>query len=56
MSPVTGCGTLTRRRPQTGEEEEVEIRLRSYEDRDLPALAQLFYDTVHTVNAVDYDP
>ena len=28
--------------------------LRSYERRDCPALAQLFYDTVHTVNRRDY--
>lgn len=34
----------------------MEIRLRRYGERDLPALAQLFYDTVHTVNAGDYDP
>ena len=28
--------------------------LRSYESRDCPALAQLFFDTVHTVNRRDY--
>lgn len=28
--------------------------LRSYEHRDGPALARLFYDTVHTVNRRDY--
>lgn len=28
--------------------------LRPYTSADLPALAQLFYDTVHTVNARDY--
>ena len=31
------------------------MRLRRYRAQDLPALAQLFYDTVHTVNARDYD-
>ena len=30
--------------------------LRSYHPGDLPALAALFYDTVHTVNAADYTP
>ena len=28
--------------------------LRSYEHRDCPVLARLFYDTVHTVNRRDY--
>lgn len=28
--------------------------LREYESRDCPALAQLFYETVHTVNRRDY--
>ena len=30
--------------------------LRAYEPGDCPAMAALFYDTVHTVNAVDYTP
>ncbi len=30
--------------------------LRNYQTSDLSALAQLFYDTVHTVNARDYTP
>lgn len=30
--------------------------LRKYSGADCPALAQLFYDTVHTVNARDYTP
>lgn len=30
--------------------------LRSYRPSDLQALARLFYDTVHTVNARDYTP
>lgn len=30
--------------------------LRSYRPSDLEALARLFYDTVHTVNARDYTP
>lgn len=30
--------------------------LRPYQSRDLPLLARLFYDTVHTVNARDYTP
>ena len=30
--------------------------LRSYEHRDCPILAQLFYETVHTVNGRDYAP
>ena len=30
--------------------------LRPYESADCPALARLFYDTVHTVNAKDYTP
>jgi len=32
------------------------IELRTYEDADLEAIAKLFYDTVHTVNARDYSP
>lgn len=30
--------------------------IRSYVSADCPALMQLFYDTVHTVNARDYTP
>ena len=30
--------------------------LRHYAPSDCPALAALFYDTVHTVAAVDYTP
>lgn len=30
--------------------------LRPYRSEDCPALARLFYDTVHTVNARDYTP
>lgn len=30
--------------------------LRSYQSEDLPAMAALFYETVHTVNAKDYSP
>jgi len=30
------------------------IEIRTYEDSDLEAIAKLFYDTVHTVNARDY--
>lgn len=30
------------------------VCLRAYRSEDLPALTQLFYDTVHTVNAGDY--
>jgi len=30
--------------------------IRDYRISDLTALAQLFFDTVHTVNAVDYTP
>ena len=30
--------------------------LRAYRPEDCPALAQLFYDTVHVVNARDYAP
>lgn len=33
---------------------ETGIRIRTYESTDCPAMAQLFYDTVHTVNARDY--
>ena len=34
----------------------MQIRLRRYRPEDCPLLGQLFYDTVHTVNAVDYTP
>lgn len=30
------------------------MRIRAYKPEDCEALAQLFYDTVHTVNAADY--
>lgn len=32
------------------------MQLRPYRTQDCPALAGLFYDTVHTVNARDYPP
>lgn len=32
------------------------MMLRPYRSEDCPALARLFYDTVHTVNARDYTP
>lgn len=32
------------------------MQLRPYESADCAQLAQLFYDTVHTVNAADYTP
>lgn len=32
------------------------MELRPYESSDCPALARLFYNTVHTVNARDYTP
>ena len=32
------------------------MELRLYRSEDCPALAQIFYDTVHTVNARDYTP
>ncbi len=32
------------------------MQLRPYRTQDCPALARLFYDTVHTVNARDYTP
>ena len=32
------------------------IHIRNYAPEDCPALARLFYDTVHTVNARDYTP
>ena len=32
------------------------MRLRDYESRDCPGLAELFYQTVHRVNAPDYSP
>ena len=28
--------------------------IRPYKSSDCPALAQIYYDTIHTVNAVDY--
>ena len=31
------------------------MKLRRYAEADCPELARLFYDTVHTVNAKDYD-
>ena len=34
----------------------MQIRLRRYRTEDCPLLGHLFYDTVHTVNAVDYTP
>lgn len=34
----------------------MDINLRDYCTADLDALGQLFYETVHTVNAVDYTP
>lgn len=37
-----------------GEEGIRQAVLRKYESVDCPCLAQLFYDTVHTVNARDY--
>ncbi len=32
------------------------MTIRPYKTEDCPALAQLFYDTVHTVNTKDYSP
>lgn len=32
------------------------MTLRPYRSADCPALARLFYDTVHSVNAADYTP
>ncbi len=32
------------------------LQLRAYQSSDLPALGQLFYQTVHIVNAKDYTP
>lgn len=32
------------------------MKLREYQSADLPGMAKLFYDTVHTVNARDYSP
>ena len=32
------------------------MRIRQYRPEDCPALAALFYDTVHCVNAADYTP
>jgi putative acetyltransferase len=34
----------------------VTVRIRSYEAGDAPALARLFYETVHAVNRADYSP
>lgn len=34
--------------------EELKIMIRTYRPSDCPALAALFYNTVHTVNAADY--
>lgn len=34
----------------------MQIRTRRYRPEDCPLLGQLFYNTVHTVNAVDYTP
>lgn len=34
----------------------MEFLLRSYRQADCPALAELFYETVHRVNARDYTP
>jgi GNAT superfamily N-acetyltransferase len=34
----------------------VTVRIRSYEAGDAPALARLFYETVHAVNQADYSP
>lgn len=44
--------------PPDGEADimEASIKLRPYQPSDCPALARLFYDTVHTVNARDYTP
>lgn len=32
------------------------MKLRNYQSADLPEMAALFYDTVHSVNARDYSP
>ena len=32
------------------------MELRYYQSEDLPAMAALFYETVHHVNAKDYSP
>ena len=32
------------------------VRIRSYEAGDAPALARLFYETIHAVNQADYSP
>ncbi|MBV5259996.1 GNAT family N-acetyltransferase [Synechococcus moorigangaii CMS01] len=32
------------------------VTIRPFQARDVPAIAQLFHDTVHTVNAQDYSP
>jgi putative acetyltransferase len=34
----------------------VAVRIRSYEAGDAPALARLFYETVHAVNRANYSP
>lgn len=38
----------------SGKKKKEALRLRPYREEDAKALAQLFYDTVHTVNAADY--
>lgn len=30
------------------------MRIRSYEENDCPLLAELFYQTIHTINVKDY--
>jgi hypothetical protein len=32
------------------------IRVRPWRRSDVPAIARLYYETVHTVNARDYSP
>ncbi len=32
------------------------VTIRPFQTQDIPAIAQLFHDTVHTVNAQDYSP
>ena len=34
----------------------MKVSIRNYTSKDCPLLAQLFYDTVHTINARDYSP
>lgn len=36
------------------EQDAAPVVIRDYESRDCPVLAQLFYDTVHSINARDY--